>query len=276
MVTSVKKMVCFQYFKEMELPVYIKYDDALLPIELKQILLDHNFSQLDEKQTLAIEEHVEKTPNAKLLNIEIASPILSSQILSYSETDTYGKESVTPKDGYNIYRYRGGCVMLYSFNSSEWKMGVLESFSSTTDLMTFRSILTRYLSWALVPHGIIGFWGVPIDEGVVILNQEESQAEAIFIDVLNSTILSLDGKTQVRGLFTILRLDSTLHGRNIGMRREELFSFLTQYCTYFDYSGLSYPVRQLIQHLSRISTGIIYPRESFRPRTDLSIQESVG
>ncbi len=276
MATSAKKMVCFQYFKELGLPIYIQYCESELPIDLKQILIDHKFTQLDDKKTLTIDEQIEKTPNAKILNIEIASPILSTQILNFTETDSYGLESVTPKDGYNIYRYRGGCVLLYSFTLNEWKMGVLNSFLNESDLFSFRSILNRYLSWALAPLGIIGFWGVPVEEGVVILNQAESEGEAVFIDVLNSTILSLDGSTQVRGPFNILRLDSTLHGRNIGMRREELFSFLNQYCTYFDYSGLSYPVRQLIQHLSRLSTGIVYPRESFRPRTDLSMQESVG
>ena len=155
-------------------------------------------------------------------------------------------------------------------------MGVLDSFTSESNLMTFRSILNRYLSWALVPMGIIGFWGVPVDEGVVILSQDESEGEAVFVDVLNSSVLSLDGQKTVKGPFNILRLDSTLHDRNIGMSREELISFMSQYCTYFDYSGLSYPVRQLIQHLSRVSIGLVYPRESFRPRTDLSMQESVG
>jgi hypothetical protein len=55
------------------------------------------------------------------------------------------------------------------------------------------------------------------------------------------------------------------------MKNEELLSFLSAHCSYMDYSGLSVPVRQMIQTLARMTEGLIHPEESFRPKTDLSL-----
>ena len=99
----------------------------------------------------------------------------------------------------------------------------------------------------------------------------ESKGEAVFIDVKALQMLSIDGVKKLRPHFKILRLDSTLHGRNIKMSTEELLSFLSSHCTYLDSSGLSVPVRQVIQTLSKMTEGLVHPEESFRPRTDLSL-----
>jgi hypothetical protein len=150
-------------------------------------------------------------------------------------------------------------------------MGCLSNFGEGSALSDYRCIINRYLSWALVSEGIIGFWGVPVEEGMVILKRKESQGEAVFIDVREGRTFSIDGATPMKPGFTILRLDSILKDKNITMSREQLISFLTVNSTFFDYQGLNVPVRQAIVSLAKIAEGIVHPRESFKPRTDLSL-----
>jgi hypothetical protein len=263
--------VCFQYFKEQGYPVYIRYDQNLFSVELKQFLKEFQFTELEAAETEKIEQTVNRLKNSRLLTLEVASPHVVAQIDQFMDTDIYGYESITPKESYKVYRYKGEAVMVYSFVSKFWRIGVFEDFAVESNNVSAKSIINRYLSWALAPLGVVGFWGVPVDEGIVIFKQSESSGEAVFVDVNTFKVLSIDGVRRIRGRFQVLRLDSTLKGRNLTMNREELLSFLTQYCSYFDYVGPSVPVRQMIQALSRLAVGLIHPRESFKPRTDLSL-----
>jgi hypothetical protein len=104
-----------------------------------------------------------------------------------------------------------------------------------------------------------------------VLRRKEALGEAVFIDVREKRIFSIDGVTPMKSNFTILRLDSVLKDKNIPMSNEELISFLTVNSTFFDYQGLNVPIRQAIQSLVKVAKGIVHPRESFKPRTDLSL-----
>lgn len=259
------KIVCYQFYNELGLPIFVKFNQDLLGMNLCTFLESNRFKELPETEVKQIDKLVEETENAKLLNIELASPHVGNQIRHFSHTDSYGPESVTPRDGYRIYRFRNEAITIFSHRSKVWQMGVLENFGE--NVHSSRVIINRFLAWALVPFGIISFWGVPVDEGAVILRQSESEGECIYIDVQNYRQMSLDGIKECKGSFQILRLDHALKNRTIGMTKEELLSFLYQFCTYFDHDGLSYPIRQIIHHLSRLAVGQVYPEESFRPRT---------
>ncbi len=155
--------------------------------------------------------------------------------------------------------------------STEWQLAAFDDFGSTEHDLDYKIILNRFLSWSLAPLGIVGFWGVPVDDGVVVMRQNKSQGEAVYLDIFNGNVISLDGYKKISARFKIMRLNSTLHGRNIVMTNEELLSFLTTHVSYFDYSGPSVPVRQIIQAISKKFQGLLHPEESFRPRTDLSL-----
>jgi hypothetical protein len=118
---------------------------------------------------------------------------------------------------------------------------------------------------------LVGFWGVSVDDGMVAQRPIDSRGEVVFIDVVGLRMISFEGVKKLRPHFKILRLDPTLKGRNIKMTSEELLSFLSAHCSYMDTSGLSVPVRQMIQALSKMTEGLLHPQESFRPRTDLSL-----
>ena len=119
--------------------------------------------------------------------------------------------------------------------------------------------------------GIVGFWGVPVDEGVVVMKQHESRGESVYIDIKRQNVITVDGVKKIKGRFKVLRLDPTLKGRNVAMTAEEFLSFLSFHCNYFDYVGPSLPIRQMITSLPSYAVGLVHPRESFKPRTDLSL-----
>jgi hypothetical protein len=98
-------------------------------------------------------------------------------------------------------------------------------------------VLNRYLSWALAPHGVVGFWGVTSNEGFVIMRQGQSFGEAVFVDVTRQATFSSAGMRPVAGDYTILRADRPAPAVR-QMTREELVSFLTTHTTYLSQTGL--------------------------------------
>ena len=264
----------YQYQKELNLPIYVCVDLQSFESGLGEFLGLMKFIKLSEKEEVEAIQIIKKNNAARCLNISLASATVLRQIYSYMEFDSYGIETVIPKSGYQVYRYKNVGLMVYSFGVREWEFGSSSDFGSSKAVdkkLAARTVIHRFLSWALVHHGILGLWGVAVDEGMVLQRINESRGEAVFIDVLASRILSQDGVKKLGPTFKILRLDPTLKGRNIRMSKEELFSFMSSHCSYLDYKGLSVPVRQMIQTVVRMSEGLIHPKESFRPRTDLSL-----
>lgn len=265
----------YQFQKEMNFPIYVAVDQGSFDPGLDGLLTTMKFVKLSEKEEGPALENMKKQKNSRCLSLTEATPMVARQIESTMESDRYGQESITPKPGYQVYRYKNAGIIVYSFTAKVWELGCFSDFGSPKatpeNKMAARIILNRFLSWALAPHGVLGLWGVTVDEGVVLQRATESKGEAVFIDVVGLKVFSLDGVKKIGPRFKILRLDSTLKGRNVRMSSEELLSFVSAHCAYFDYTGLSVPVRQMIQLLSRMSEGLLHPEESFRPRTDLSL-----
>lgn len=275
MSNTTTKKTYFQYQKEMNLPLFVAVDQGGFDSTLADFLVSMKFVKLVDKEEVAAIETIKTNKMARCLSITEASPIVARQIEATMESDRYGLESITPKPGYQVYRYKNVGLMVYSFGAKVWELGCHSDFgslkSSAENKLASRIVINRFLSWALVSYGILGLWGVTVDGGVVLQRSKESKGEAVFIDVVGHRVLTLDGVKKMGSKFKVLRLDSTLKGRNIKMSSEELLSFLSAHCSYFDYKGLSIPVRQMIQTMARNSEGLIHPEESFRPRTDLSL-----
>lgn len=272
--TTIKRTY-FQYQKDLNLPIYIAVDQSNFDPSLSDFLASMKFVKLSDKEESQALETMKKQKHSRCLSLTEATPVVARQIESTMESDRYGQESITPKAGYQVYRYKNVGLMVYSFQAKVWELGCFNDFCSmkaaTDKKLASRVVINRFLSWALVPHGILALWGVTVDEGVVLQRATESKGEAIFIDVVGLKILSLDGVKKMGPRFKVMRLDSTLKGRNVKMSSEELLSFISAHCAYFDLAGLSIPVRQMIQALSRMTEGLVHPEESFRPRTDLSL-----
>lgn len=265
------KKTYFQFHKELNLPIYVAVDLTAFDPSFAEFLSRVKFSKLVDKEEVAALEQVKKNNKAKILHISEATPVVAKQIQNTMESDRYGLESIIPKEGYRVYRYKDMGLLVYSFAAKEWQLGCYKDFGSSANSISSRMIVNRFLSWALVAHGIIGLWGVVVEDGMVAQRPIDSKGEAVFIDVVGLRMISLDGIKKLRPHFKILRLDPTLKGRNIKMSNEELLSFLSAHCSYLDSSGLSIPVRQMVHTLSKLTEGLVHPQESFRPRTDLSL-----
>jgi hypothetical protein len=265
------KKTFFQFQKDLALPIYVTADLTTFDPSFVEFLMKLKFTKLTEKEEVEAQSQITKNSLARVLHISEASPLVAKQIHSSMESDRYGAESIIPKNGYRVYRFKDLGLMVYSFNAREWQLGCYKDFGATSVAANSRMMMSRFLTWALVPHGILGMWGVTVDDGMVAQRPGDSKGEAVFIDVVGLRMISLDGVKKMRSHFKILRLDPTLKGRNIKMTSEELLTFLSAHCAYLDPSGLSVPVRQMVQALSKITEGLYHPQESFRPRTDLSL-----
>lgn len=269
---TVSEVMYFQFSKALDLPVYIKVDFSIFDKKLISLLKELQFEELPQTEHNKILDSLRKRPHARLLILEEATAVVARQIDSALENDRFGAESITPKEGYRVYRYKGQALLVYSFASSVWQLGCYSNFGADSkDFGEARTVINRYLSWCLAPLGIVGFWGMPVDEGMVILRNSDARGEAIFLDIVKQNMITQDGIKKIKGRFSILKLDSTLKGRNIRMTSEELMASLTSHTSFFDYSGLSLPVRQTIREISKVAQGLVHPRENFKPRTDLSL-----
>lgn len=265
------KKTYFQYQKDLNLPVYLSADLSQFETSFGEFLGKMKFHKLGDKEEVVALQEIKKNSLARILHLSEASPLVAKQIQKTTESDRYGAESIIAKEGYRVYRHKDVGLMVYSFGVKEWQLGCYKDFGATSFSQASRMMINRFLSWALVPHGIVGLWGVTVDDGMVAQKAVDSKGEVVFIDIKGQRMISFDGIKKLRPHFKILRLDPTLKGRNIKMSSEELLSFLSAHCSYLDTAGLSVPVRQMIQALSKMTEGLIHPQESFRPRTDLSL-----
>jgi len=259
--------VILQYQQELNLPVFIKLEVNQFYPNIISFFNKLNFSEVTKD---AFDNSVKENFKTKILNIELASNRVSHQIEYMIDSDRFGSESIVPKEGYQVYRYKSAAMIIFSLGAREWTMGCLSDFGNDESRLTaHKVIINRFISWSLSGLGIVGFWGVPVDEGMVVMKAGESLGEAIFIDLINKNIISIEGVKPLKSNFKIIRLSSTLTDRNIRMNSEELLGFLSSYCTYFDFSGPSVAVRQLIRNLSKIAFGLIHPQEKFQPRVEI-------
>lgn len=269
------EMKYFQYHADRDYPVFlgIYAEDENFADSLTELIEQMNFRELSGTEVDDLQKTLSGNSFARLLKISPASFKVVRQIEAATHSDRYGAESILPKEGYKVYRFRDHALMVYSYAAEAWECGVTESFGVGEEgIFAARTVINRYLSWSLAPLGVVGFWGVPVQEGLVILKQKESQGEAVFLDIGNKYILSMDGKEKIPTRFKVLRLDTRLKGKNIKMTSEELLSFLSVHTTYFDPGGNSLPIRQLLRAISRFGEGLIHPRESFQPRKDMTVE----
>ena len=261
-----KTIKYFQYQKGHKLPIFVKFDSTSFGNDLVTVLTALRFNESSETE---FNDASKQSPHARILDIQEASPAVARQIAYVAGSDRYGAESIVPKEGYRVYRHKNVALIIYAFSAKEWTMGCESHFGS--DEKDCRVVLNRYLTWALAPLGVVGFWGVPVEEGIVVMNQRDSVGEAVFIDVRGRRTFSIDGSSRMKARFRVIRLDGTLHNKNLKMNSSEMMAFLAASTSYIDSQGLSVGVRQMIQSLSRDVEGLVHPRDSFKPRTDLSL-----
>lgn len=261
------KMMYFQYNKKLHLPIFVKFEAENFEPEMASFLRAMKFDEISHKEFETLSGDG-KIKNARVLNITEASVMVARQIAAVNESDKYGPESLVQKNGYSVYRYSNVAMMVFSLSSYEWRMGCFSDFGQVANEMAYRMIVNRFLSWSLAPFGLVGFWGTPVEEGVVVQRPIDTRGEAVFIDIAKARMITVEGEKRMKHSFSFIKLDLLLKDRSIVLKFEDLLGFLSVSCAYFGPQGLPTFVRQLIQTAARSYTGRIYPKDNYRPRQD--------
>ena len=262
----------FVFQKDLNLPIYIRCSLDEFHPNLVAFLSSMKFTELSEKEVHETKTQMKSNTNARILEIKLSNAAVAQQIRFAIESDMYGVESIVPRDGHRVYRYKEVAIILYSFGLGEWVLGCFKNFGTGEDKTAYKCVLNRYLSWALAPMGIVGFWGKVTDAGIVVLKQRESQGEALFLDIQGHRSISSNGIEALHAGSKILRRDDTLgKGQVVRMQREQLTSFLLQYTSYLDYSGPSVSIKQALQEIGQGLEGVIYSEEVSKTQTDLPL-----
>lgn len=259
----------FQYYKDADYPVFIKLDSDFLGAGFFKLLKELQFSELNEAEVKA-RAHLFNHRFCRILHVSEATPKTSQLIKNNSTDDRFGPESFTDLATHRVYRYKDQALIVYSFRFKEWQMGCHAAFAEGENAFEAKMVLGRFLGWSLSMLGMVGFWGVPVEEGIVINKPVECKGEVVFLDVKRMVMLTIEGEKKIKSAFTIIRLDNTLSNRNIRMTKEELVGFLSSSTVYVDFQGLTISVRQVIQEIAHFAHGKIHPAVNFRPRMNLS------
>lgn len=250
----------YQYQKDLNYPAFVRFESKETEDKFKPLLEILGFTELEKSELKTISFSSGET---KVLRIQEASPKVAKQIDESHSSDKYGPENITPLGSYNVYRYKNVGMLIFGDGNYIWELGVKGIENHQNEIKT---MMVRFLSWALAPKGIVSFWSVPVDTGIVVMKPIESQFEAVFIDMKKNLYITQDGVKEISPGFQVLRLDESLKGRTRKMSKEELISFLCTKTCYFSYQGLDFRLRQSVFEFAKVAEGCIHPVDSYNPR----------
>ncbi len=181
-------------------------------------------------------------------------------------------ELVYRKLGHSVYVYRDFAAVIYSSQAKEWKCylnGNPQLWNNIEMNILFKMVVGRILSLIFEKTSIVGFFGVPVEEGVVVMNAKEAKGEFVFFDVQNKKIITQDGVKSFDFPNKILRLETTHSNYEKKMRPEELYSFLMARTALLSLGVNNLYQVNAIKKLTKLSEGVIFPEKSFKPRVSV-------
>ncbi len=261
-----KKIQYYQFHKELGYQVFVRFEDEEFESQYVETLGLLGFSKIkdEELKSITFDKH-----ETKVLRVQEASARVAKQIYQGHAMEKYGNEHLTPKGSYDVYGYKGVGMMVFGEGNYFWELGLI---GNQEDPNAAKTVFTRFVSWALASQGVLSFWGVPVDEGMVVLKPIESNFENIFVDVKKNIFITEDGVKSIKAGGQILRLDESLKDSTRRMSKEALVSFLSMNSSYLSYQGIPFNLKQSILQLVGIVDGYIYPVENFQPRSNVEAE----
>jgi len=252
----------YQYQVSLGYQVYIRFEDTDFEALLVEPLEILGFQKVEREK---VKDIVYRPFQTKILKVVKATHRAAKQIsIKQFSGFSQGLESLSQMGTYSVYKYHDIGMMIFGEGNYIWELGL----KSTHNHEVIRAIFTRYISFALASQGVVGFWGVPVDEGFVVMSGKQSQNEALFVDIDKDVLITYDGVKNLNGVVQILRLDSSMKNEVRRMKKEELLSFLSTNTTHLSYTGLETGLREAIYDLCDIAEGQIYPEDNFSPRLE--------
>lgn len=261
-----KKFSYYQYRQKQEYPVFLRFEDSEFETSLVETLTNLGFDKVENDIVKKKNYDRHKT---RVLKVVKANSKVSRQIdkIDYA-VDKYGAESLAPQEDYTVYRYKGIGMMIFGEGNLLWELG-LKNIYDNEDAV--RAIFTRFLAFALEGSGVLSFWGVPVDEGFVVMKPIMADYEAVFVDIEKNLLLTCEGVKDLSYDLQILRLDDTINDEVKSMKPEALMGFLSMNTCLMAYGAFNPRLRDNLMKLSKLADGFIYPKESFQPRSEANL-----
>ena len=262
-----KSFEYFQYVTQMDCPIFLRCErpdsteqaQALQDFLEQQQFCSISYGQFQHYSNAAADHY-------RVLTIRQASARVARHLGHPEYSEGLQREQIIAQKGHWLYRLVGHGVMVYSRDFADWELGLCRPLGDSASHTIHRIILNRFLAWALAPLGICGFWGVCCDEGVVVMKKTMTLGEACFLDLGNDCLISSKGVKTLDANFCFIRLSSSLREGRRMMSAEQLLSFLSAHCAFFQQQGESRLVRQMIEGLCLNYRGRIYPRAHLLPQ----------
>lgn len=248
------KWTYYQFKKKHQYPVYVRLHPEIELSKLTQVLSEVGFELLSESEVRGI--NLQKA-GMKLLTVQEATGKVLNQLQTSDTLDQYGLENLSIHSGVTVYTHRKVALMMTPSGKPLWDMALVTSTHTNEQLVGMRVVMTRYLALALAPFGVISYWGTSKDDGVIIMKQNQSSGESVFIDHKKKLIFSFHGETQFQHGLHIHRLDQN---KKVGsaLSREELMSFLSVSTCLMSFTGLSPEMKKSIVDLCLNSSASYY------------------
>lgn len=259
---SEKTFSYYQYRKNLGYPIYIRFEEAEFEKAFVEVLGILGFDPVPRDEIKNVELNPKRT---KILRVIKSNTRISKKISAPQLGDSrFGAEQVSNVGSFTVYCYQHVAMLVFSEATLMWELGVKD----INDQKALRIVFTRYLSFALATQNIVGFWGVPIEQGIVILSPKEANFETVFVDLDRSKLLTYEGEKNLDADCQVLRLDSMLQTEMRQMKPEQLLSFLSQRTSLITPVGIQAKMRGIIWELSQLLVGYTYPESKFQSRED--------
>lgn len=249
-------------------PVFVAFEDAEVEKMTHPTLLEMKFTIVDKQKDW--EKLVKNIEGARILKITSASAKVESQIEKISIESSYqGLEIVRSQQYYQIYTYAYKAMMVLSYGSLFWELGLalqqISKLSNRKEVM--RTIVNRFLSLALIKFEVQLFWGIAVDQGVVLMSSSQSAGEAVCFDIQKQLLLSSENDLKINSQLLIMRLEQAMTGQHRVMGREELYCFLkVRNCFIMQQMIHSPEITKALEFIAKNCHGVYIPEESYQPK----------
>ena len=241
----------FQYRKNYNYPIYIRFKQEELNSKFTHLLTELGFGLLSDIESRKIQLQKSHT---RILTIQEASARLQQQIQGSDLLDKYGQESLSLQMGMPVYTYRKVGIMGLPLTKTLWELAIHNDLSHTDQMVGLRVILVRYISQALADQGVLCYWGTIKDDTVIVMKQLQSFGEAVLIDVNKKVIFSNGGEIKLGSSLKIIRKDKEM-SHSVYMSREDLIGFLSVSTCLLSFNGITHSMKKAIYDLSSYASG---------------------
>lgn len=253
----------YQFSKGHAYSVFVKFEDLELERSLVDSLKELGFDKVEKNDLGSLQIIPNKTC---VLKINKANFKTAKHFNSLGPGHIQGQESFSATATSDVYCYKGVGVLVMPHRGVIWEMAVRQKDDTSNEIFV---MLTRYLGFALAKQGVLGLWGVPIKEGLVLMRPLKANFESVIIDLQRGVMITKDHVWPIDSEFKILRLDRDLHKTQKYMTKEELLGLLSVHTTYMAYSALPTELKNVLREIAQTTQGVIYPEQNFIPRPDL-------